>query len=85
MSLQSWLGHRAAVSLLAAASLCLIGPRLAQAVDEIQVYNGDINEVGQFSIQQHLNYTIEPLAKLQQRAEFPALRGDFRGVRARVR
>jgi hypothetical protein len=33
-------------------------PRIAHAVDEIQVYNAEINEVGQFSIQQHLNYTI---------------------------
>jgi hypothetical protein len=63
VSLQSRLGHRSAVSLLAAASLCLIGPRFAHAVDEIQVYNGDINEVGQFSIQQHLNYTIKGITE----------------------
>jgi hypothetical protein len=50
--------RRSAVLLLAAASLSLIGPRFAHAVDEIQVYNGDINEVGQFSVQQHLNYAI---------------------------
>jgi hypothetical protein len=50
--------RRSAVLLLAAASPCLIGPRFAHAVDEIQVYNGDINEVGQFSVQQHLNYAI---------------------------
>jgi hypothetical protein len=30
----------------------------ASAVDEIQVYNGDIAEVGQFTVQQHLNYTF---------------------------
>jgi hypothetical protein len=35
-----------------------LAPRIAHAVDEIQVYNAEINEVGQFSIQQHLNYTI---------------------------
>ena len=38
--------------------LCLIGPPITHAADEIQVYNADINEVGQFSIQQHFNYTI---------------------------
>ena len=34
------------------------GPALAvdQVHDEIQVYNGDINEVGQWSYQQHLNF-----------------------------
>jgi hypothetical protein len=48
--------HSAALSL--AGSVCLIGPPLAHAADEIQVYNADINEVGQFSVQQHLNYTI---------------------------
>jgi hypothetical protein len=50
--------RRSAVLLLAASLLCLIGPRFARAVDEIQVYNADINEVGQFSIQQHFNYAI---------------------------
>jgi hypothetical protein len=57
MSLQSRPGRRSAV-LLAVFSLCFAGPRLAHAVDEIQVYNAEIAEVGQFSIQQHLNYTI---------------------------
>ena len=57
MSLRSGLGRRSAV-LVAASLLCLIGPRIAHAADEIQVYNADINEVGQFSIQQHFNYTI---------------------------
>jgi hypothetical protein len=61
MSLQLGLGHR--VMLLAAASLCLVSPRRAQAVDEIQLYNADINEVGQFSIQQHLNYTISGITQ----------------------
>ena len=45
---------------LAAALLCA-GP--ARAVDEIQVYTGEINEVGQFSVQQHLNYTIKGLTE----------------------
>jgi hypothetical protein len=30
----------------------------ARAVDEIQVYNGEIAEVGQFTVQQHLNYAF---------------------------
>jgi hypothetical protein len=49
---------RTAVSLLAGSTLCSLAPRIAHAVDEIQLYNADINEVGQFSIQQHVNYTI---------------------------
>ena len=36
----------------------LIGlPAPASAVDEIQVYNAEIAEVGQWTIEQHLNYT----------------------------
>jgi hypothetical protein len=53
--------RRSAVLLLAAGSLCFPGARLAHAADEIQVYNAEINEVGQFSVQQHLNYTIAGL------------------------
>jgi hypothetical protein len=56
-------GLRRAVLLLAASSLCLVAPRLAQAADEIQVYNGDMNEVGQFSIQWHFNYAITGLTQ----------------------
>ena len=33
-------------------------PRAAWAIDEIQVYNAEIAEVGQFTVQQHLNYTM---------------------------
>jgi hypothetical protein len=47
----------AAVSLAAA----LLGASPVHAVDEIQVYTAEINEVGQFSVQQHLNYTISGL------------------------
>jgi hypothetical protein len=47
----------AAVSFVAA----LVGTSPAHAVDEIQVYTAEINEVGQFSVQQHLNYTIKGL------------------------
>src|ERR1700731_3508618 len=39
----------------AACAIALGGP--AQATDEIQVYNAGIAAVGQFTIQQHLNYT----------------------------
>ena len=41
--------------LIAAASLV----RPAHAVDEIQVYNAEIAKVGQWTIQQHLNYTLQ--------------------------
>jgi hypothetical protein len=45
---------------LAAASLTgallLLGSGTARATDEIQVYNAGIADVGQFTIQQHLNY-----------------------------
>jgi hypothetical protein len=50
--------RRIAVLLLATSALCSLGPHFAHAADEIQLYNADINEVGQFSIQQHFNYTI---------------------------
>jgi hypothetical protein len=33
-------------------------PQPARAVDEIQVYNADIAEIGQWTFQQHLNYTF---------------------------
>jgi hypothetical protein len=36
--------------------LWLLAPQMAQAVDEIQVYNAGIAAPGQFTIQQHLNY-----------------------------
>jgi hypothetical protein len=49
----------AAVSFVAA----LVGTSPAHAVDEIQVYTAEINEVGQFSVQQHLNYTIKGLTE----------------------
>jgi hypothetical protein len=47
-------GLFAAVSLVAVIAL----PQQAQAVDEIQVYNGEIAEVGQFTVQQHLNFAV---------------------------
>jgi hypothetical protein len=43
--------------LLLAATACSLAPaQPAKAVDEIQVYNGNIAAVGQFTITQHLNY-----------------------------
>jgi hypothetical protein len=48
----------------------LAPPQLALAVDEIQLYNAEIDEVGQFSIQQHLNYTFLGLKQ-------PAFPGGF--------
>ena len=41
---------------LASALALLASPQAAQATDEIQVYNAGIADVGQFTIQQHLNY-----------------------------
>jgi hypothetical protein len=41
------------------ASIPLLGVCSAWAADEIQVYNADIAEVGQWTIQQHLNYAFE--------------------------
>ncbi len=42
----------------AAGALALALGLPAAAVDEIQLYNADIAEVGQFTIQQHFNYTF---------------------------
>jgi hypothetical protein len=41
---------------LASALALLASLRAAQATDEIQVYNAAIADIGQFTIQQHLNY-----------------------------
>jgi hypothetical protein len=48
--------HIAAVASLAGASILLASGKAARATDEIQVYNAGIADVGQFTIQQHLNY-----------------------------
>jgi hypothetical protein len=45
-------------ALLLALTLSL-APLAAHGFDEIQVYNGDIAEVGQWTIQQHLNYAFK--------------------------
>jgi hypothetical protein len=41
------------------AGLFLLIPHDARATDEIQVYNAEIAAVGQFTLQQHLNYAIQ--------------------------
>jgi hypothetical protein len=43
---------------LGAAAGVTLDPRPARAVDEIQVYNAEIAEVGQWTVEQHLNYTL---------------------------
>ena len=40
-----------------------LAPLPARAIDEIQVYNAEIAEVGQWTIQQHLNYTWSGLTQ----------------------
>jgi hypothetical protein len=49
-------GLRRRLCLSAAAALSVALAQPAKAVDEIQVYNAGIAAVGQFTIQQHLNY-----------------------------
>jgi len=51
---------RTLAALAAFASAGLIGEP-AEATDEIQVYNASIAAVGQFTIQQHLNYIPQGL------------------------
>lgn len=56
----AWLSQVRGCGLLVLGALAALTvvTREARAVDEIQLYNSEINEVGQFSIQQHLNYTF---------------------------
>jgi hypothetical protein len=44
--------------LLAAVPMVVAEPSAALPADEIQVYNAEIAEVGQWTFQQHLNYTL---------------------------
>ena len=44
-----------------------LGAGAAQADDEIQVYNAEIAELGQWTVQQHLNYAIDG----RKQPEFP--------------
>jgi hypothetical protein len=53
--------------LLGATSILALEPGRALAGDEIQVYNADIAEVGQWTIQQHLNYIFQG----RREPEFP--------------
>jgi hypothetical protein len=48
---------RRSLCLLAGACFSVVPGQPAKATDEIQVYNAAIAAVGQFTIQQHLNYT----------------------------
>jgi hypothetical protein len=53
------LARGAATLALALCSAALpLAPRPAHAVDEIQVYNAEIAEVGQFTVQHHFNYAF---------------------------
>jgi hypothetical protein len=56
-----------AVLVLGAIAVLPLQLRPARAVDEIQVYNAEIAEVGQFTVQQHLNYAING----RKEADFP--------------
>jgi len=48
----------AAALILVSLALPPLAARPAHAVDEIQVYNGEIAEVGQFTVQHHFNYAF---------------------------
>jgi hypothetical protein len=67
-------------SLLWAGAILLLGARHATAqTDEIQVYNGEINEVGKASLTLHNNYT--PIGRKEP--EFPGAivpQGSYNGV-----
>jgi hypothetical protein len=49
-------GSRRQLSVLVGAAVLIVLGQPARATDEIQVYNAGIAEVGQLTIQQHLNY-----------------------------
>ena len=53
--------------LLAAVPITASEPRTVFAADEIQVYNAEIAEVGQWTFEQHLNYILQG----RTRPEFP--------------
>jgi hypothetical protein len=48
--------HRSSILTVAGALIVLASVQAARATDEIQVYNAGIADVGQLTIQQHLNY-----------------------------
>ena len=45
--------------LVTAALFVVCAMTAARADDEIQVYNAEIAEIGQWTIEQHLNYTFD--------------------------
>jgi len=51
-------GRHKFAALLAVAAASTLGSSAARAIDEIQVYNAGIAQVGQWTIEQHLNYTF---------------------------
>jgi hypothetical protein len=56
----AWLSRMAGCGVLVAGALAALTlvTREARAVDEIQLYNAEIADVGQFTIQHHFNYTF---------------------------
>src|SRR5260370_8080248 len=52
------LGRGSGLLVLAALAALPLHTRSARAVDEIQLYNAEIAEVGQFTIQHHFNYAF---------------------------
>ncbi len=62
-----WLWQRRTGTRLAAAAVLLACSTTAWAVDEIQVYDATIADLGKWTFQQHLNYTING----RKDADFP--------------
>jgi hypothetical protein len=55
---KGWRRYRALGFGLLVAICAAVAAQSARANDEIQVYNAEIADVGQFTVQQHLNYTF---------------------------
>ncbi len=49
-------GLRKGITRLGAAAILVLAPQRARAIDEIQVYNAEIAEPGQWTVEQHVNY-----------------------------
>jgi hypothetical protein len=60
-NLPAWRPCHGLCVIVAGTVLCVALAEPAKAADEIQVYNAGIADVGQFTIQQHLNYTAQGL------------------------
>jgi hypothetical protein len=56
MTMKRHLSSTVAAAILIGGSILIASGGAARATDEIQVYNAGIADVGQFTIQQHLNY-----------------------------